>query len=295
MSDDAPPPGAVSGETIPAATDPWARLRATTSARIGLGRSGDAMPLGAVLDFQLDHARARDAVHTALDTADLEAALAPRPVVRVRSAAPDRATYLRRPDLGRVLADGITLDAIPGGIDLVFVVGDGLSAGAVQSQAAPLIHACLDRLADLSVAPIVVATQARVALGDPIGAALGARLCAVVLGERPGLSVAESLGIYLTHDPQPGRRDAERNCISNIHARGLSLDRAADTLAWLAREALRRGVTGVHLKENLGQVSLGREDLGKASLEQASLEQTSLGPERLDGEARPALSPAPEP
>jgi len=245
-------PDDASGNAPTTATDPWARLRAATAARIGLGRSGDAMPLGAVLDFQLDHARARDAVHAALDTAAVAAALAPHPVVQVRSAAPDRATYLRRPDLGRVLADGTTLEAIPGGVDLVFVVGDGLSAGAVQAQAAPLIRACLARLDGVSVAPIVVATQARVALGDPIGAAFGARLGAVVLGERPGLSVADSLGIYLTHDPRPGRRDAERNCISNIHARGLSLARAADTLAWLVREALRRGVTGVTLKESLG-------------------------------------------
>ena len=240
------------GGPLPPSDDPWVRLRTATSARIGLGRRGDAMPLGAVLDFQLDHARARDAVHAALDTAALAAALAPHPVVQVRSAAPDRATYLRRPDLGRVLEAGTTLEAVTGGVDLVFVIGDGLSARAVQSQAAALVHACLARLDGVSIAPIVVATQARVALGDPIGEGLGARLSAVLIGERPGLSVADSLGIYLTHAPRPGRRDAERNCISNIHERGLSPARAADTLAWLVREALRRGVTGVALKENRG-------------------------------------------
>jgi len=240
VSDDAPVP----------AGDRWAALRAATSARIGLGRRGDAMPLAAVLDFQLAHAQARDAVHAALDTAALAEALGPHPVLQVRSAAPDRATYLRRPDLGRILDPDTPLDAPAGPVDLVFVVGDGLSATAVQAQAAPLVHACLARLDGVSVAPIVVARQARVALGDPIGERLGARLCAVLIGERPGLSVADSLGVYLTHGPRPGRRDSERNCISNIHGHGgLSTERAADTLAWLVREALRRGVTGVALKE----------------------------------------------
>ena len=241
MSDDAPVP----------AGDRWATLRAATSARIGLGRRGDAMPLDAVLDFQLAHAKARDAVHAALDTEALAAALQPHPVLQVRSAAPDRATYLRRPDLGRILDPDTPLRGGAGPVDLVFVVGDGLSAIAVQAQAAPLVQACLARLDGVSVGPIVVACQARVALGDPIGHALGARLCAVLIGERPGLSVADSLGIYLTHAPRPGRRDSERNCISNIHGRGgLSPERAADTLVWLVREALRRGVTGVALKES---------------------------------------------
>ncbi|KQP10158.1 ethanolamine ammonia-lyase [Methylobacterium sp. Leaf99] len=243
----------MSDGTPATAADRWAALRSATSARIGLGRRGDAMPLEAVLDFQLAHARARDAVHAALDVAALEDALRPHPVVRVRSAAPDRATYLRRPDLGRTLDPDSTLHGAADGVDLVFVVADGLSAMAVQSQAAPLIHACLARLDGLSVGPVVVASQARVAIGDPIGEMLGARLCAVLIGERPGLSVADSLGIYVTYGPRPGRRDSERNCISNIHDRGgLSIDRAADTLVRLAREALQRGVTGVALKTSLG-------------------------------------------
>lgn len=232
--------------------DPWSALRAATSARVGLGRSGDAAPLRAVLDFQQAHAAARDAVHAPLDVDALEAALRPYPVVRVRSAAPDRAAYLRRPDLGRVLNSDPHPALHPGETrpDLVLVVADGLSATAVQAHAPAVVHACMARLRDWNVAPVVVATQARVALGDDVGERMGARLCAVLIGERPGLSVADSLGIYLTFEPRRGRRDSERNCISNIHARGgLAYDLAADKLAWLLREALRRGITGVGLKD----------------------------------------------
>ncbi|CCG06687.1 Ethanolamine ammonia-lyase light chain [Pararhodospirillum photometricum DSM 122] len=175
----------------------------------------------------------------------------------MHSQAPDRATYLRRPDLGRRL-DPASLETLPTGTcDLALVIGDGLSAGAVQTWAAPTVHAILARLGSWSVAPLVLAAQARVALGDPIGERLGARLVAILIGERPGLSVATSLGIYLTYSPVTGRRDAERNCISNIHADGLSPEAAADKLAWLATEALRRGLTGVALKEEAGAVLPG--------------------------------------
>jgi ethanolamine ammonia-lyase small subunit len=229
--------------------DPWARLRAVTPARIGLARSGDAPALRHVLELQQAHAAARDAVHASLDLTALERALS-RPALRVRSRAGDRSTYLRRPDLGRRL-DPACLEALPSGpYEVAFVIADGLSAAAVQRHAAPLVEACLARLPDWGVAPIVMAEQARVALGDEIGERLGARLCAVLIGERPGLSVAESLGVYLTWAPRVGRRDHERNCISNIHAHGLSIAQAADTLAWLMREATRRGLTGVRLKEN---------------------------------------------
>jgi ethanolamine ammonia-lyase small subunit len=235
------------------AQDPWARLRQATAARIGLGRSGDALPLKAVLDFQLAHAQARDAVHTALDVESLAGQLAPLPVLRVQSAAADRGIYLRRPDLGRRLAPECRDALAPVGKDVVFVIGDGLSARAVQRHAVPLLRACLERMRDFSVAPVVIATQARVALGDEIGGLLGARLCAVLIGERPGLSVADSLGVYLTHAPRPGRADSERNCISNIHgAGGLSYSAAADKLVWLMRQALIRGLTGVQLKDDSG-------------------------------------------
>jgi ethanolamine ammonia-lyase small subunit len=228
-------------------SDPWDALRATTRARIGLGRTGNAVPIRHVLDFQLAHAKARDAVHTALDTEALARAL-PRSVV-TRSQAADRTTYLRRPDLGRRL-DPACRPAPSGPFDAVFVVADGLSPGGVQSQAPDLLRACIARLSGWSIAPVVIASQARVALGDEIGALFRATLSAVLIGERPGLTVANSLGVYLTYQPRPGRRDAERNCISNIHADGLSIGAAADVLVWLMTEARSRKLTGVDLKDN---------------------------------------------
>jgi ethanolamine ammonia-lyase small subunit len=230
--------------------DPWQRFRTLTRARIGLGRSGDALPTTALLDFQLAHARARDAVHGAADFDQIAAALAPFPTIRVHSAAPDRATYLRRPDLGRRLDDDSRTALTPGEWDIAFVIADGLSAAAVQAHAAPLVQACLKRLPHLSIAPVVLASQARVALGDEVGAGLGARLVALLVGERPGLSAADSLGVYLTWAPRPGRPDSERNCISNIHAAGLPIEAAADKLCWLATEAARLKLTGVALKED---------------------------------------------
>jgi ethanolamine ammonia-lyase small subunit len=228
-------------------SDPWIALRGTTRARIGLGRTGDALPIKDILEFQLAHARARDAVHTPLDTEAIARAIAPLPSVTVRSKAVDRETYLRRPDLGRLL--GCAIDPT-GPFDAAFVIADGLSPVGVQIHAPPLLRACLNRLPAWSIAPIVIATQARVALGDAIGASLQADLCAVLIGERPGLSVANSLGIYLTYHPRIGRRDSERNCISNIHADGLSYEAAADMLAWLMTEARSRKLTGVGLKDD---------------------------------------------
>ena len=243
--------------------DRWAVLRRATPARIGLGRSGDALPLRPMLDFQLAHAQARDAVHAALDVEALAASLPPHPLLRVHSAAPDRATYLRRPDLGRRLdeASVATLEEAARDhgqdYDLVFVVADGLSAKAVASQAAPVLRACLALLDGYRIAPIVLAEQGRVALGDPVGERLGAKLSVVLIGERPGLSVADSLGLYLTHGPRLGRRDSERNCISNVHGRGgLSPDLAATKVAWFVREALRRGLTGVALKDGIEEALL---------------------------------------
>lgn len=230
--------------------DPWARFRAATRARIGLGRAGDGLPTPALLDFQVAHAKARDAVHSAVDFDVLAAAFPGREVVTVQSAAADRATYLRRPDLGRRLEDGCRTSLEKGDFDVAFVVADGLSAAAVADHAAALVNACLDRLLGWRVAPIVLARQGRVALGDDIGAALGARMVAVLIGERPGLSVANSLGVYLTWDPRPGRRDSERNCISNIHADGLDIDGAAKRLTGLMAEARRIRATGITLKED---------------------------------------------
>ena len=230
------------------AKDPWGLLRQYTKARIGLGRAGAALPLDPMLDFQLAHARARDAVHTPLDVDALLAELAGLSPVVVESAAGDRATYLRRPDLGRRLAEG---SALPDGpFDLALVIGDGLSATGVMAHAVPVIRALLPKLDGWAVAPPVIATQARVALGDDVGARLGAKLVAVLIGERPGLSASDSLGIYLTWDPKPGRHDAERNCLSNIHPPdGMSYEAAASRLAWLAYEARACEVTGIDLKD----------------------------------------------
>ena len=231
----------------------WDRLRAATPARIALGRVGHAPPLGAVLAFQLDHARARDAVHAPLDTVALADELAPLPTITVASAAPDRATYLRRPDLGRSLAPAGAerLAQVDAGCAVAIVIGDGLSATGVQASAATLVRALVAELAGLSLAPVVIATGARVALGDAIGAALRARAVVMVIGERPGLSVADSLGIYMTYAPRIGRADSERNCISNVHANGgLTPEAAAATLGRLLRESLRRGLSGVDLKDS---------------------------------------------
>lgn len=239
----------MSGPPDEASRDPYAALRLATRARIGLGRAGDALPTRALLDFQLAHSRARDAVHGAVDI-DAIAAQLPLPSLRVRSRVPDRASYLRRPDLGRrVHPDDLPkLDAARGDFDLAFVIADGLSAAAVHAHALPLIAEVLPRLPGLRLAPVVLAGQARVALGDEIGEALGAQLVAVLIGERPGLSVADSLGVYLTWAPRLGRVDAERNCISNIHLDGLSYAQAADTLAGLVGAARRLRQSGVALK-----------------------------------------------
>jgi ethanolamine ammonia-lyase small subunit len=208
-----------------------------------------------LLDFQLAHANARDAVHGVVDFDRLAARLASkRPVLRVHSDAPDRTAYLRRPDLGRRLDHesrarlGQARRDDP--YDVVFVICDGLSSAAVNDHAISILDACLNLIPSWTVAPIVLAEQARVALGDDVCVALNARLCAVLIGERPGLSVANSLGIYLTWSPRIGHRDADRNCISNIHAAGLSYALAAEKLTWLMAQAQRLGLTGVGLKED---------------------------------------------
>jgi ethanolamine ammonia-lyase small subunit len=231
----------------------WTDLRRFTAARVGLGRAGQGLPTAAHLDFQEAHARARDAVHSALDADALEAAIAPLglPVRRVASQAADRRAYLLRPDLGRRLrdADRAALPATPGAF--LFVVADGLCATGVQVQAPALLAAALPllRRAGLAVAPVILASQARVALGDDIGEAMGAAMVAVLIGERPGLSATDSLGLYLTLGPRRGRTDAERNCISNIRPGGLGAAAAAEKLLWLTGAALRLGATGVALKD----------------------------------------------
>lgn len=237
------------------AEDPWATLRRFTPARLALGRAGASLPTREVLAFALALAQARDAVHAPFDAAAIARgiqALGLR-ALEVASAAPDRATYLRRPDLGRRLSEDslVRLDAEPPSRpDLAIVIADGLSATAVGAHAVPVVAALLDAMPDgLSLAPVALARQARVALGDEVGGALGARCVLLLVGERPGLSSPDSLGAYLTFDPRPGRTDAERNCVSNIRPEGLPYAVAARKLAWLLAEAFRRRLTGVALKD----------------------------------------------
>ncbi|MBP0466076.1 ethanolamine ammonia-lyase subunit EutC [Roseomonas sp. PWR1] len=232
------------------ATTAWRDLRRFTDARVGLGRTGTALPTAAHLDFQEAHGRARDAVWSALDPAALRQALAPlgSPVLHVRSAAPERRTYLLRPDLGRRLAEGATLPSAPGSV--AFVVADGLCATGVQRHAPAVLERLIPAL-PLPVGPILVAEQARVALGDEVGERIGAAAVVVLIGERPGLSATDSLGLYITWAPRRGRTDAERNCISNVRPGGLSYGEAAAKAAWLLRAAAGLGATGVALKDEM--------------------------------------------
>jgi ethanolamine ammonia-lyase small subunit len=233
--------------------DPLARLRTLTPARVALGRRGAGLPTAPLLDFQRDHALARDAVHAPFRPDLVAADLAPWPSLVVASQAPDRGTYLRRPDLGRRLDPADAERLRPGDWDLAIVIADGLSAPAVHAHAAHLCRRLAEGLAGWRLAPVVLARQGRVALGDEIGARLGAAMVLVLIGERPGLSAADSLGAYLTFAPAPGRLDSERNCVSNIHPPdGLTYAAAADTLAWLIRQARSRRLTGVGLKDESG-------------------------------------------
>jgi ethanolamine ammonia-lyase small subunit len=233
--------------------NPWEALRALTQARIALGRAGVSVPTAPQLAFQLAHARARDAVHQRLDVEALAAALARTGLAStiVHSACPDRATYLQRPDLGRRL-DAASRARLPqSGCDLALVVADGLSALAIEQNAAPFLAQLHGGLArdGWHCAPVIIAEQGRVAIGDDIGAALGARAVVVLIGERPGLSSPDSMGLYLTWAPKVGLPDAARNCISNVRPAGLSYPQAASRLLYLLGQARARGLSGVALKD----------------------------------------------
>jgi ethanolamine ammonia-lyase small subunit len=249
-----------------------AELRELTPARVALGRSGASVPTAALLDFTLDHARARDAVHAAFDPNALILALGGLSLgaVGVCSRAGDRKNYLRRPDLGRRLDQAsVQLVAERSGTSacpLAIVIGDGLSPTAVHAHAIELMRALLARLnaAQIEIGDVVVAQGARVALGDEIGEILGARMVLTLVGERPGLSAPDSLGAYLTFAPKVGRSDAERNCVSNIHRAGLGYQEAAFKIAWLVREGLARQVTGVALKDESGETLPRIEDKPKS-------------------------------
>ena len=234
-------------------------LRELTPARVGLGRAGASLPTEALLAFTLDHARARDAVHAAFDGRAIASGLGALGLEasEVASLAHSRKDYLARPDLGRKLDAGsqhLLASRHSAPCRLAVVIGDGLSPSAVNAHAVELVRALVPRLAedDIEIGHAVIARGARVALGDEIGAILGARMVVMLIGERPGLSAPDSLGAYITFAPKIGRTDAERNCVSNIHAAGLGYDEAASRIAWLVREGLARGLTGVALKDESG-------------------------------------------
>jgi ethanolamine ammonia-lyase small subunit len=248
--------------TVPdAAANFAARLRALTPARVGLGRAGVSQQTRDLLDFQRCHAQARDAVHARLESAALAAALSEMTgpdVLRLHSAAADRATYLQRPDLGRTLDEAsrkhLEKAARAGEFALALIVADGLSALAVERHASPLLAELLPHLRNWRIAPLCIVEQGRVAIGDEIGAGLGAQVAVVLIGERPGLSSSDSLGAYITWAPRPGRTDAERNCISNIRPEGLHYQQAAAQLAFILSEARRMQMTGVALTKQPRQL-----------------------------------------
>ena len=259
----------------------WLALRRATPARIGLGRSGTALPTAAQLDFQRAHARARDAVYAALDADRIGAELAALGLapLHLRSQAGDRQTYLRRPDLGRKLSpesrqflvmpgvvpgihamaarsfvDGRVKpghDEMRGACDLAIVIADGLSATAVNAHAVPLMAGVIARVGGWRFGPVALVEQGRVAVGDEIGALLGADIVAVLIGERPGLSAADSLGVYVTWAPAPGAVDAARNCLSNIRPAGMPISDAADALIRVMAAARQHRMTGVGLSQRL--------------------------------------------
>jgi ethanolamine ammonia-lyase small subunit len=239
--------------------DPWYGLRRFTQARIALGRAGHALPTAALLEFQLAHALARDAVHLPWDVeacAEQVRGLGAECLI-VETPVADRGIYLRRPDLGRLLtvaSRALLQSRAAEGIDVALTLTNGLSSSAVERHALPLLREILSlyRNEGIQVGPICLAANGRVALSDEIGAALRAEVAVIVVGERPGLSAADSLGLYLTYAPKSGNTDAQRNCISNIRPpEGLGYRDAAAKLLYLTREAIRRQLSGVELKDDM--------------------------------------------
>ncbi len=247
-------------------SDPWAFLKAHTAARIAQGRTGHSLPTSALLSFQLDHARARDAVHSTLDTAALFDQLntVHAGTLLLHSQAANRQLYLQRPDLGRKLnqASGAKLQIPEERVhfDLCIVIADGLSAMAVNQYALPIVSGLIDQANALrwSVAPVCVVEQGRVAIGDAIAGGLGAELLVVLIGERPGLSSPDSMGAYLTHRPRPGLTDESRNCVSNIRPDGLRHEFAVQKIGYLLSEMKRRRLSGVMLKDDMPTRTLPR-------------------------------------
>ena len=262
MKDDKPLSGAID--------NPWQELRRLTPARIALGRTGTSIPTHAQLDFQFAHAQARDAVHLPFDHAGLSSQLAERgrDSLLLHSAAADRHSYLQRPDLGRRLSDESAqalrdhASANPGGVDLAVVVADGLSALAVHKHTLPFLTRMEEQThaEGWSLSPVILVEQGRVAVADEIGQLLGAKMVVILIGERPGLSSPDSLGLYFTYNPKVGLTDAYRNCISNVRLEGLSYGMAAHRLLYLMREACRRQLSGVNLKDEAQVQTIESDD-----------------------------------
>jgi len=247
-------------------SDPWDSLKAYTAARIALGRTGTAEPLQAMLQFRLAHANARDAVYAVLDQQRLlqELQSMQQGVFVLHTQAASRSEYLQYPDRGRRLQAKAAdeLNAFNStGYDVCLVLADGLSATAINNHAIPVLKLLLPLFerSGLSLAPVCVVQEGRVAIGDECGHLLRAKLVVVLIGERPGLSSPDSLGVYLTYQPAPGLTDESRNCISNIRPEGLNYTAAADKIFFLIRESLRLQLSGVGLKDNAGQLPPGEE------------------------------------
>jgi len=239
-------------------TDLWESLQELTAARIALGRAGSSIPIKQSLQLKLAHAHARDAIYSELDVDGLIEGLQHHdlPILKVHSNAESREQYLQRPDMGRQLheASAQTLYVHAAPCDICIIVADGLSAHAVNTNAVPLINALMPLFKGMNytVSPIILAEQSRVALADPVAHALQARLSIILIGERPGLSSADSVGAYLTYNPKPGLTDESRNCVSNIRSQGLVFDKAAQKIFYLVQEAFKRKLSGVALKDNMG-------------------------------------------
>lgn len=238
-------------------SDPLAQLKEFTAARIGIGRTGASIPLKQSLEFKLAHAHARDAVYSELDLDKLSEELKQfeLPVLQLHSQALYREQYLQRPDLGRQLNEGsVEILASCNDYDVVIIIADGLSANAVNSNAIGLLKTLIPQLqsAELKFAPICLVKQGRVAVADDIGMHLKAKLSLILIGERPGLSSADSVGAYITFNPRTGLTDESRNCISNIRPHGLSFRSASKKIFYLIQEAFRRQLSGVELKDNAG-------------------------------------------
>lgn len=254
--------------------NPWLDLRRLTPARIALGRTGTSIPTSAQLDFQAAHAQARDAVHLPFEHGAIIESLAAkgRETLLLHSAAADRNAYLQRPDLGRKLDEASVqlltdfTQAHPGSIDLAVVVADGLSSLAVHRHTLPFLARLEEqaRAEGWTLSPVILVEQGRVAVADEIGQRLGAKMVVILIGERPGLSSPDSLGLYFTYAPKVGLTDASRNCISNVRLEGLSYGMAAHRLLYLMREACRRQLSGVNLKDEAELQTLESDESVKA-------------------------------